>query len=531
MLAGLVAGCASAPGKTSAPPVLPQASAPPPAASPRRASRRHRCGAGRPRAPAGVVRGQPGPLGPPGRVGGLGPRSHRLLPRRRRALGPASRSGGRSGPAPPGPWPAKSRASPSTRSSSAPGRRRPPPRWPPPGSSATSWARPTTPAMPTASELTLEQAWPGVDVVWSGTGGHIEATYRLAPGADPAQVRVAWRGAESVAVTAEGRLGVTTPVRSFEEDAPKAFQDIDGQRVPVEVAYDLDGAGTYGFRLGAYDPARPLVIDPTVLVYAGFLGGGGNDVRQRHRRGRGRQRLRDGPDQLHRRHLPGDHRGVPGRQRLYDSRDAFVAKVNPTGSALVYASFLGGSGSDVRQRHRRGRGRQRLRDRRHHPPPTPSRTPPACSRPIRAPGAEQRRLRGQGEPRRLGPGLRQLPGRQRRRRRLRHRGGRGRQRLRDRRDRLHRRHLPGHHRGVPGHQRRGQQRRLRGQGEPHRLGPGLRQLPGRQRRRLRPGHRGGRGRQRLRDRPDLLRRRHASRRPPGCSRPPTAGATTPSWPR
>src|SRR5438128_1351803 len=68
--------------------------------------------------------------------------------------------------------------------------------------------------LPTATELIVEQAWPGVDVVWSGTGGHIEATYRVAPGADPAQVRVAWQGAESVAVTAEGRLRVTTPVHS-----------------------------------------------------------------------------------------------------------------------------------------------------------------------------------------------------------------------------------------------------------------------------------------------------------------------------
>ncbi len=202
------------------------------------------------------------------------------------------------------------------------------------------------PALPTATELTLEQAWPGVDVVWSGTGGHIEATYHLAPGADPALVRVAWRGAESVAVTAEGRLGVTTPVRSFEEDAPKAFQDVDGRRVPVEVAYDLDGAGTYGFRLGAYDPARPLVIDPTVLVYAGFLGGSGDDFGNAIAVDGLGQRLRDRRHQLRRRQLPGDHRGVPGHQRW-------------------------------------------------------------------AP----RRLRGQGEPHRLGPGLRHLPGRRQRGRR------------------------------------------------------------------------------------------------------------------
>jgi hypothetical protein len=198
----------------------------------------------------------------------------------------------------------------------------------------------------TASELTLEQAWPGVDVVWSGTGGHIEATYHLAPGADPAQVRVAWQGAGSVDVTAEGRLEITTPVRSFEEDAPKAFQDIDGTRVPVEVAYDLDDAGTYGFRLGGYDPARPLVIDPTVLVYAGFLGGGGDE--------RGTAIAVDGVGNAY---VTGstdsaaatfpETTGVFQAASGGGGNDAFVAKVNLTGSALVYASFLGGSGTDA----------------------------------------------------------------------------------------------------------------------------------------------------------------------------------------
>ncbi|MGI8810038.1 MAG: Calx-beta domain-containing protein [Acidimicrobiales bacterium] len=199
--------------------------------------------------------------------------------------------------------------------------------------------------LPTATELRLDQAWPGIDVVWSGTGGHIEATYRLAPGTDPDQVRVAWQGAESVAVTGEGRLAVTTPARSFEEDAPKAYQDVDGHRIPVEVAYELDGAGAYGFRLGAYDPVLPLVIDPTVLVYAGFLGGSGYDE--------GRGIAVDGAGNAYVTGITDSTSATfPETVGVFQAAngglyDAFVAKVNPTGSALVYASFVGGTNTDV----------------------------------------------------------------------------------------------------------------------------------------------------------------------------------------
>ena len=199
-------------------------------------------------------------------------------------------------------------------------------------------------ALPTATELTLDEAWPGVDVTWSGAGGHIEATYHLAAGADPAQVRVAWHGADAVALTPNGRLAVTTPVRTFEEDAPQAFQHVDGRRVHVDVSYELVDATTYGFRLGAYDPARPLVIDPTVLLYASFLGGDGEDIAY--------DVAIDGAGNTY---VAGSTLSTavtfpvtPGALQIArgTSRDAFVAKVNPAGSALIYATFMGGNDVD-----------------------------------------------------------------------------------------------------------------------------------------------------------------------------------------
>jgi hypothetical protein len=199
-------------------------------------------------------------------------------------------------------------------------------------------------ALPTATELTLEQAWPGVDVAWAGTGGQIEARYHIAPGADPGQIRVAWRGAQGLATTADGGLSVATPVRTFEESPPKAFQDVDGRRVPVEVSYAVDG-DSYVFRLGSYDPARPLVIDPVVLLYSSFLGGNASDI------GRG-----IAVDAAGNAYVVGDTFSAaptfpetPGafQPASGGSFDVFVAKINPSASALVYATFLGGASSEV----------------------------------------------------------------------------------------------------------------------------------------------------------------------------------------
>src|SRR5262249_48858406 len=112
-------------------------------------------------------------------------------------------------------------------------------------------------------------------------------TYLLAPGADPARIRIAWHGAERAILAEDGALVLTTPVGTLREAAPVAWQargaGSDGEREPVEVRFELlaDGSdgnpGEVGLALGAYDPGRALTVDPT-LTYAGFIGGNDDDV-------------------------------------------------------------------------------------------------------------------------------------------------------------------------------------------------------------------------------------------------------------
>src|SRR5713101_2301652 len=135
----------------------------------------------------------------------------------------------------------------------------------------------------TYGSIVYSDLWPGIDLVYSGTANRLKYTFLAKPGADPAQVRLAYRGVKRIRLNEAGQLEVETPAGGFRDDKPYAYQEVDGRRVEISSAYSLDrksdGAShRYGFALGSYDRGRPLVLDPVVLVYCGYIGGNGNDV-------------------------------------------------------------------------------------------------------------------------------------------------------------------------------------------------------------------------------------------------------------
>ncbi len=155
-----------------------------------------------------------------------------------------------------------------------------------------------------------EDLWPGIDLVYEGTGSRLKYNFIVHPGADPNQIRLAYQGASTVTLNPAGQLDITTPVGGFTDDTPYTYQETKGTRVEVPSAYNLEpGTTTFGIPVGAYDPTRDLIIDPTVLHGLRRLHRGRPDrPRLRHRHRRRRQRLRHRVDPLRRGHLPG-----PGR--------------------------------------------------------------------------------------------------------------------------------------------------------------------------------------------------------------------------
>jgi hypothetical protein len=97
--------------------------------------------------------------------------------------------------------------------------------------------------------------YPGVDLVYHGRGRRLEYDFELAPGADPERIRLRYEGAENLALSASGDLMVTTTLGRLVERAPVAWQEKDGMRHPVTVAFRLLAENSMGFRVvGLLDP-------------------------------------------------------------------------------------------------------------------------------------------------------------------------------------------------------------------------------------------------------------------------------------
>ncbi len=207
----------------------------------------------------------------------------------------------------------------------------------------------------TYEKVNYEQVYKGIDLVYYGTDRQLEFDFVVAPKADPTQIALQFDGAQP-SLTPDGSLALTVDGAPLNFRKPTVYQTIDGTRETVAGGYRLSG-NRVRFALGKYDHTRPLVIDP-VLTYFTYLGGHGDEF------------IGDpgpydqffiSPSQSIAADQSGDLyvTGFTGStdfpvQGAYQSQNkatpangtpyvAFVTKLDPTGSHLIYSTYLGGS--------------------------------------------------------------------------------------------------------------------------------------------------------------------------------------------
>jgi hypothetical protein len=194
--------------------------------------------------------------------------------------------------------------------------------------------------IPTYEKVKYTNVYPGIDLVYYGRERQLEYDFIVAPGADPKAIALTFSGGE-LQLTEAGDLVLATATGEVRFQKPVLYQEIEGRKQPVAGRYIRRGAEQIGFEVGAYDTTHPLVIDP-VLSYSTYLGGSSWDEGRGiavDTRGRayvtGYTLSSDFPTQ------------APLQAVSKDHYDAFVVKLNAQGTALVYATYLGGTGPDI----------------------------------------------------------------------------------------------------------------------------------------------------------------------------------------
>nr|NQU90710.1 SBBP repeat-containing protein [Bacteroidota bacterium] len=134
------------------------------------------------------------------------------------------------------------------------------------GADPLKWQR----EIPTFDRINLGEIYEGIDLKIKAFGKNVEKLFFVQPGADPGLIQLSLSGANALEITDSGELAVETGPGTIVFTRPVAYQEIEGEKTFVDVAYWINN-NTYGFSVGDYDPSNELVIDP--LIASTFLGG------------------------------------------------------------------------------------------------------------------------------------------------------------------------------------------------------------------------------------------------------------------
>ena len=204
------------------------------------------------------------------------------------------------------------------------------------GNDSAGWAT----DIPTYGAIRYKDLYPGVDLVFKGREGYLKHELVVSPGADPAQIVMTYSGQDNLSLMEDGSMQLRTAAGNLTDSAPVCYQIINSSRIIVEGHYRIIDGQRIAFEIGSYDRGSPLVIDPA-LVYSTYLGGNSGEEGYRIAfDGSGNAYITGGTLSTN----------FPTKNPIQASqagvRDAFVAKIDANGSALVYSTYLGGNSFD-----------------------------------------------------------------------------------------------------------------------------------------------------------------------------------------
>jgi len=196
--------------------------------------------------------------------------------------------------------------------------------------------------VPTFAQVKYAAVYPGVDLVYYGGHGRLEFDFELAPEADPEAIQLRFDGSRNVRLDHNGNLIVVVPSGEISFQKPVIYQLVgEYRKLPVEGSFRIASRNTVRFALGPYDHARPLIIDP-ILNYSLDISAGSS----------AKAIAVDAAGEAYVTGLATS--AFPITAGSFQTKAAtsqlngpYVAKFNSTGTALLYSTYLSGSGGDT----------------------------------------------------------------------------------------------------------------------------------------------------------------------------------------
>jgi hypothetical protein len=200
------------------------------------------------------------------------------------------------------------------------------------------------------ARVRYQGVYPGVDLVYYGNQRQLEYDFVVGPGADPQAIALRIGGAKQASVSSLGDLVLDTDGGQVVFHRPVIYQAKGGDRQEVGGGYEVGprsgGVQEVRFRLGPYDRARQLIIDPS-LSYSSYLGGTADDFGNAVAIDAAGDAYLTGQTLSTNFPVLSADQSTCSSCATFSEPDAFVTKVNPTGSALIFSTYIGGNYEDA----------------------------------------------------------------------------------------------------------------------------------------------------------------------------------------